>query len=428
MAIFLRSSVKRLVTTILFLVVPGLTTQAHAYGYIDNRGLLPVGEIESFMANTGTALSGSTGAVYYNPAGLASIERSHISVSANSYLSTKSRLNPIQTIDGVDFDFSTKGLQAIPSAFVSTGQKDKWKYAFSVLIPHQTRVQDSVAYSTPSYPTFQFSRTNFFQVLMAGLSVARSEDTGFDWGVGCFYTMYQTTQSSALVGQQASTSNSLIINSYMDAQVDGVMCNAGIQKQQSENLRWGLIARLPMMTVSKKGTASQFVQNPNNGQSQADGPKAIQPESPMPLDMTLGFEYLLSKETRAYLDASYQMDVSYKNGDLDGTTSKNKSTLRASVGLRHRWSEQFELYAGAMYNPSSVQPNEIDYAENFVSGTLGGRWASGSSNIGVGLLYAQSTGTRDALEFDASLNQIGRRSASVATQAVGVMVSSGYVF
>jgi long-subunit fatty acid transport protein len=108
------------------------STHAWAFSYTDNRGLLPIGEVESFMANTGAALSGSTGAVYYNPAGLASIDRHHISLSANSYLSTRSEVNPIQTIDGVDMNFSTKGLQAIPTSFVSTGQHEQWRYAFSV--------------------------------------------------------------------------------------------------------------------------------------------------------------------------------------------------------------------------------------------------------------------------------------------------------
>ena len=424
------SAFNLLLSMLLFSLLISGSWVSVTYGFsaIDNRGLLPIGEVESFMANTGTALSGSTGAVYYNPAGLASISRNHISVSANSYLSTKSEMRPIQTIDGVDMDFSSKGLQAIPSAFVSTGQKDKWRYAFSILIPHQVRVQDSVLFKTPTYPTFQYSRTNFFQTLMAGLSVATSVDAGFDIGVGCHYTMFQTTQSSATNGLTNAGTNSLLISSYFDAQVDGILCTAGLQQQVNEDFRFGFTARLPLMTTSKKGTSSLFVQNPNTGQAQALGPKAVEPEIAMPLDMTFGIEYRLSPTLKSYADLSYQLSATYTSGDISATESSHKATPRGSVGLRYQMLEKYELFAGVAYNPSSVNVNDQDYSENFIAGTVGGRWQSGSSSIGVGVLYAQSSGNREAGIYNAALTEIGRKTADVSTSAMGIMISSGYVF
>ncbi|CAN5574001.1 hypothetical protein BH10BDE1_BH10BDE1_32800 [soil metagenome] len=403
------------------------TTAAWGYSYTDNRGLLPIGEVESFMANTGAALSGSTGAVYYNPAGLAAIDRNHISLSANSYLSTHSQVNPIQTIDGVDMNFSTRGLQAIPSAFVSTGQHEKWHYAFSVLIPHQLRVQDSVGYATPTYTSLQISRTNFFQLLMAGFTIATKTEN-FDVGAGCFYTMYSTTQSSTLNGAKASGLNSLVLNSYFDAQVSGVACNAGLQQQASENLRWGFTARLPLIATSSSGTASQFVQNPNTGISTATGPKSIEPEYELPSDFTLGFEYRLSDLSRTYFDLSYQLSSSYNSGDIGASATENKSTPRASAGFRYLVAPTLEGFCGLGYNVSSVITNDSDYGEDYFVGTFGGRWASGNSTIGIGALYAHSSGSKNSPIYNAALTQTGSGTASIVTEAFGVMISSGYVF
>ena len=48
-----------------------------------NPNLLPLGEEEALLANTGTARSGSTGAVFYNPAGLSTVEGTSFSLSGS---------------------------------------------------------------------------------------------------------------------------------------------------------------------------------------------------------------------------------------------------------------------------------------------------------------------------------------------------------
>ncbi len=222
-------SLKALLPTVIVglccLLMPAIS---EAYSYIDNRGLLPIGDVEAYMANTGVALSGSTGAVYYNPAGLASLTKNHLSISANSYLSTRTNLNPVETIDGTDMNFHVEGLQTIPTSFISTGHLNEFHYAFSILVPHQIKVQDSQAFSTPHYPNLQYSRTNFFQLLMIGPSIAIRYMDAYDIGLGCFYTVYSTTQSSLITGNTNGGTKALALGDYFDASVSGLMCNAGV--------------------------------------------------------------------------------------------------------------------------------------------------------------------------------------------------------
>jgi long-subunit fatty acid transport protein len=416
------------VKTLLILALLLVTEKSWGVSYSDNRGLFPIGEVESFMANTGVALSGSTGAVYYNPAGLASLEQNHISLSANLYMNIHSEQTPIETIDGVDLDYSTSGLQSIPDAFVSVGKWNDWHYAFSVLIPEQIQTQSTVLFTTPSYPTIQLSGTNSIQLLMVGFSAARRTEYDYDLGFGCFYSMYQTTQDQSFTGEPASATKAAVIYSYYNAQVNGVLCNLGMQKQATPDLRWGFTARLPLTPTSKQGTATQFVQDPTSGNSQSTGPESVNADYQIPADFSLGFEYRLSDSLKTYLDISYQLASSYNTGDIGAADLSNHAVARASLGVDYKMYDTFHLYAGAGYNPSSVNADEDNAAEDFMIGTLGGRWINGNSNMGLGVLYAKSNGHKIGHIYNAALQDLGTEPASVNTTAVGLMVNSGYVF
>lgn len=411
-------------TAAIILLFPAIS---QAYSYIDNRGLLPIGEVEALMANTGVALSGSTGAVYYNPAGLASLEHTHLSISANSYFKTSSELDPIQILDGTPENFHAQGLQTIPTSFVSTGRVGDFRYAFSILIPHQLKIEDSTAYSSPHYPSIEYSRTNSFQLLMIGPSIAARFNEA-DLGVGCFFTMYSTTQSSMLTAGTNGSTNALVLNDYFDASVNGVSCNLGAQKQVTPTLRAGLVLRSPFSAVSRSGTSTQFVQRPTDGLSVTTGPSSVEAQYAMPFDASIGFEYRVMEDLSAYLDVGWQAAASLTSGDIGAGTDQNHAQARGSLGLRYVLNSVVNLFAGAQFNPSSVETSENAYSEDFIEATIGSRWSYSNTNLSLGLMYASSTGSKPAPIFDYQINQIGETTASVHTSAVGVLLSSGYLF
>jgi hypothetical protein len=381
------------------------------------------------MANTGVALSGSTGAVYYNPAGLASVDRNRISISANSYLKTSGEISPIQTFDGVDMNFHAEGLQTIPTSLVSSARWGEVYYAFSILIPHQLKIQDSTPYSSAHYPTMQFSRTNSFQLIEVGPSAAMRLAGTYDVGAGCFFTLFSSTQSSLFTANTNLATNAFVNASYYDANVSGLLCNAGVQVRMTNELRLGATLRLPLLPFSKSGTAMQFLQTPVSGQSLTQGPASISPEFRIPADFSLGAEYRLQPQLAAYFDVSYQAPATQRSGQFNEGDNKNKGTPRASAGLAYSATSSLDLFAGLGYNPSSVEVNDDDYAENFVVGTVGARLKSTNTNFGIGFLYAKSTGEKTAPAYDDQLNQLPTsKTASVSTTAFGVLISSGYLF
>ena len=408
---------------------------SHAYSYIDNRGVLPIGEIEAFMANTGVALSGSTGAVYYNPAGLASVEKNHLSISANSYIKTTGDITPLQTFDGTEMNFHVEGLQTIPTSFVSTGRLGDVRYAFSVLIPHQLKVQDSHAYSSPHYPNMQYSRTNSYSLLEAGPTIAARFSGLYDAGAGCFFTLQSTTNTSAFTAGTNSSTGAYVSTSYYDATSSGLLCNAGVQVRMTDVLRVGATLRLPFIAFTQMGTSAEFVQIPNigspsDGKSAADGPKDIKPDFKIPLEIAIGAEYRFAPTLAGYADLNYQVATKQNTGAPGALDNENNGTARASVGLAYNATPTIELYGGFGYNPSSVKTINSDYAENFVVGTVGSRVTTSNTNLGIGLLYAHSTGEIQSPAYDYQLQEIPgqKKTGSVTTTAFGILLSSGFLF
>lgn len=416
---------------LLGLLFIALGLPAHpAYGsnYTDNRGLMPVGDVESFMANTGIALSGSTGAVFFNPAGLAGFTSNQISLSANAYTKRESEFKPLLTIDNTDLDFSASGIQAIPHSFITTWRTKALTFALSIIVPHQLKDEDVVSFSSPAYPVMQVARTNYFQLLMGGASAAARFANSYDIGVGCFYTMYQTSQLVFVSGNTNGAPNAAVSSLFYQADVAGILCNGGIQKQLSEGLRVGLSAQFPFMPLTKSGKASAFVQEPVNGVSVSEGPKSVPADYRIPLDIGLGFELRLASFWYLYLDVNHQFGERYRTGTLYEDEVHVQSTTRFNSGFRLRFSKNFQILAGAAYNPSSVASDSNGFRENFVVGTLGAHWLSGNSSFGLGFVGARSTGSGNVPVYSAEFAQIGRKSTSLRNEFYGVLVSSAYVF
>ena len=77
----MRSHLLRLGSTPLALAAC-LVVSSTARADNSNPNLIPFGETESFLGNAGVGRANDTGAVYYNPSGLAELESGRISVSA----------------------------------------------------------------------------------------------------------------------------------------------------------------------------------------------------------------------------------------------------------------------------------------------------------------------------------------------------------
>ncbi|HEV3190631.1 MAG TPA: hypothetical protein VGY54_09055, partial [Polyangiaceae bacterium] len=146
-----------------------------------NPNLVPLGENESFLGNAGVGRANDSGAVYYNPSGLAELPTGRVSVSGAVYTSVSEHYDAFLTLDNTQIPLDASAFVTIPSAYAATRRFGDWVGAFSVLVPDSIEFDDHVVIATPAH---QGNITYFAREseLWLGLSLARK--LGERWSVG----------------------------------------------------------------------------------------------------------------------------------------------------------------------------------------------------------------------------------------------------
>lgn len=385
--------------------------------YVYNRGLSPLGEKEAFMANTGVALTGSTGAVYYNPAALNSLSQGRLSLSGNSYVNFKTEYAPLDYLDGTNVPFTSSGTQAVPSTFVSTRKFESWVGAFSVLVPEQTKIQDIAQTSTTNY-ILDLNQLVQEQLVLVGISGAtKISDHGL--GASCFWAIYESVASAAITLTPRVGTGTGIINSYESMKVQGLMCHLGYMNQISPEFRVGASLKTPLLKINSNGNSYTFTQT-TAGVITANRNMGASTEYKIPMEIATGIAYDFTPKWSFYLDLSYQLGTSYRRFSTDASETSAKSALRPNLGVSYEWSEKLKIYAGAAYNPSAAEMNRSgDVKEDFRVFSLGSEWTEGVASLGAGVYFANS---------DGSVRMSNGRDGSVKTTATAFVLTSGFNF
>ena len=174
----------RLRTTLgCFLILAGApgSQAAFASNANSNPQIMPFGESEAFLGNAGVGRATDTGAVFYNPSGLAEIESGRVTVNGSIYMGFKTKTDSLIRLDETDIPYEASGFNTIPGFYVAALRLGDWTGALSVLVPSSIQVENRVPFETPN------TRGNLLQTtrqsdLWLGLSVARK--LGDRWAVG----------------------------------------------------------------------------------------------------------------------------------------------------------------------------------------------------------------------------------------------------
>jgi hypothetical protein len=154
-----------------------------------NTNILPLGDKEALLGNTGTGGLGSTGAVFYNPAALTLLEGSSFSLSGSAYMQYSFKTKPFAVIDGNVLDYSGSGFQSVPTSLVMARSLGTWKVAFSLLVPTQFKYegQQDWRLTVGGTPYRLKILQNYSEaIFMGGLSVARKINDRWSWGVSVY--------------------------------------------------------------------------------------------------------------------------------------------------------------------------------------------------------------------------------------------------
>jgi hypothetical protein len=392
-----------------------------------NPNLYPLGENEPFMGNTGVGRANDTGAVYYNPSGLAELDADRISVSGSAYLAFSTHSDGFLNVDNTNVPFDASGFVTVPSLYAATRRLGDWIGALSVLVPDSVSLDNSLSFETPSTRSKIVYSLNQSE-LWIGLSLARK--LGEHWSVGLSLYGIQHHEAQTLgVDIQNKTDANAFASSISQLSIDtfGLSAILGVTYLPTSWLRFGLRAQTPLWQLYGWGSSYETNHVVVDGTTTTSGENVTgQANSPMPFDFSLGTAVTLWKALTLLADVSLQIAESYSTfpGSLLDEMVVLNTTPRVNVGLELRLTSEFTLRLGGFYNPSTNAgtPGDANYAKDDYFGLSGGiGFSEAHVRTGLGGYFTQSSGSMTPTGTTGT-------TSSVTNRSIAVLLTTAYVF
>ena len=377
-----------------------LILSSSAKADILNRQLIPIGESEAFMGNTGTGRATDAGAVFYNPAGLSAVEGSSVSATGSVYLSTDTKADALLQVGSTQYPYEAKSYTSIPSTFAAVKKYGEWTLGFSALVPDFGENDSSFQFPVNS-ATFAAVYSVKHNDLWLGLSAAHAlSDT---WSLG--FTLFgvnhteSAVSSASLSDPTRNVASTSLNRTYLSAK--GLVLALGAHGQLQDWFGLGLRVQTPFLKIagnaeilSQSTTTSSGIVTPT-----LTDKKDLEGNYHLPLDMTIGTDFRVSALLEFLFDISYQLGAHYESipGASNSSIYNTDPTLRYNFGAEYVASKDIRVQLGFFYNPSSIH----DVA-NYPAGTekddyfgVTGGLSLGSKNVrtGIGAFYAWANGT-----------------------------------
>jgi hypothetical protein len=414
---------------ILSLIFLAVEAQSHADIY--NRQILPLGETEAFMANTGTGGAPDTGAIYYNPAALTRITHSKMAVTGSTYLSFKINADSLVRLDTPpqDIPYQASGFNTIPASYVIAHNFESWSGAISILVPDSLQLENRTNFTTTNTKGLIVQSTKYSELWVGG-TFAKNIDS--EWSVGgtLFGVQYSNSNFIETEVDIPTAVNTMVVSTTRYAfSTFGFSLNMGILYEPSKVLSLGLRLQTPLLNVSNHADSLVNTRTITNGvitSVDEDRPNGLA-RYQLPLDTTLGAKFRATDHWNLYTDLSFQVATHYSQL-VDSTIDsgiKTDPTFRYSVGTELTQIEKFPIRLGFYYNPSALHDFEnngksqtkIDYIG--VTGGLSYLGAQSESSFGIFYISGSGKTTITGAPGD---------EAKYTANGVGGMLSSSYRF
>jgi hypothetical protein len=391
----------RIRTAFILAIAISLFGELHSQS-IFNPNIIPLGDKESLMGNTGTGGIKSTGAVYYNPAALTMLEGNSFSLSASAYMRYKATADPIAVLGDEELVFEAQDYQSIPTSVIMVRKKGDWVLALSILIPLDFVYdgQDSWNISIDNFTTrFQAIQNYRENVFLAGLSGSRDLGNGFSVGATVYGSSYNLNSFVDINATIQTLPDLLSVNTTRTrvSPVD-LLLIAGIQKR-FEKWNLGLTITTPNIPVIKNGSHYEYSFNnlTNPTTSSLVDERDLKGQFKYPFEFRFGAVYNPSSQTQIAVDLSYRTErdfYAFEDYQEEDFFRDTKGQYRASAGIEQGLSEKFSLYLGGSYTPSSLESAEFDAGEDFVGGYTGIKLFTEHLETSAGFFYSWGRGER----------------------------------
>lgn len=363
-----------------------------------NPNLLPLGDEEALMANTGTGRSGSTGSVFYNPAALATLQGTSFSLSGSAYTLSYFEANPLEVLYEQELHYSGSGYQTIPTSIIMARKMGDWRVAFSVLIPMQFRFEGTESWRVPlSADVLDVRVMQYYREKMSltGITLSKPINETWSWGVSIF-SQYYTFTSQLDFTAQTENDPELYLRSTERIRLNptNLMVVGGLM-HHGERLNWGLRIALPSFHVFGRGDYyyEQYERIPNEAvQREVVETGRVRAQFTTPLDIRWGLQLALNPEWNASLDLSYGNSTEFQVFDSPAIDFREqvRNSFRISTGWERIFSERFSGFAGLSYMPTNLSTEEGLSADAFQysSASVGGKFSTQQVRSIIGIYFA----------------------------------------
>ncbi len=380
---------------ILRLIVPLLLFPAALYAdFYNNRNVL-LGERAALMGGAYTALSEDVSGAFYNPAGLAFMDSSALSLNASLYRYQDGTLKIRQTTPTqFELNHRNKSLLFLPSSFGGALKLNDSTLAFTIFQIDRFNVSSLgyVDYSgTKLSAKLELDSTSY----LMGPSFNYRFSNSFSAGVSCFYhySSAEYTFAQALPGDFAS--NALVVTKS-----NGITGVFGIKALLSQEWKAGIMYGTETIHLSGENTYSYTnTEFPLfNFVTERDG------DIRLPHRTAFGIAYDRRKSFTLAFDVIYYFPMEYSAPYEIAATenfANNKHKERAhfdfSLGSELFMTETFALRAGLYTNSSGATKQNGQSKVNHYGGTLGGALYTGevTTSFGFNVMYGESGYTRN---------------------------------
>jgi long-subunit fatty acid transport protein len=402
----------RLVLVVLLLQVMTVRAQL-AY----NTNILPLGDKEALMGNTGTGGMGSTGAVFYNPAALMQLEGSSFSLSGSAYMAYSFEATPFTVIDDDRLDYKGSGFQSVPTSLVMARTLGNWRVAFSLLVPSQFKYEgqqdwafdlDGARYQLKILQNYSES------MFLGGLSAAHRINERWSWGVSVHGQYFSYLSASDVRISSVDDPTRTAISTTRDQRAPISAYVLGGLHRQGDKLGLGLRVALPSIRIRGKGEHYAYeylallgTTPPTVQETDLTGLKA---DFETPFDVRLGATYRSGERLKLAMDASYGSGVAYDVVSGQGYSEREEleSTFRLSAGAEVAVQKQRALLVGLSWAPSTTTSAGISNTITFLSYTAGVKLTLGRSETTVGYFGALGDGALPYVEGTIPAEQVYR--------------------
>ncbi|MCX2743288.1 hypothetical protein OO013_05395 [Mangrovivirga sp. M17] len=418
-----------------FILYPGIVMLICIMTCLDAQGqsaynpnILPMGDTEPLMANTGTGGLASTGAVFYNPAALTMLEGTSFSLSGTAYLHYKFKAKPIATINGQDLNYEAAGFQTIPTSVVMVKSFKEWKVAFSVLVPMDFRYEGLSSWSingpdqTLDVTFLQNYKEN---MLLIGLSAAKKINDYWSWGTSLYYQGFSFktfAEANTIVNNNAQ--RLILQSSRTTIKPNNMMIIAGIHRK-GEVLNFGLKITTPSIYLFGKGDYYEYNFSnidPNNIDADEINFTGLKTQFKTPGEIRAGITYKPDVNWTIASDIGYSFNLDYDiypSNEIEEVESL-RGNFRVSTGAEYTLSENILLYTGGSYTPSLEKPGEGEKGVTFWAFFTGFKLKSKYFHTDLGLFYSRGHGEQP--------KAVGAGKTDITYRYLGAFLGTNYTF